>query len=141
MQLRDEGAVVFVLRRDQDSVLPAGREEGDALTVRMFDIGAKAARLHRYRTIRQTDRRDIAIGPDPGLAPDLPRQALVRQLELMRCADQGRLVGVAEISLSPVCQTSHHSQPAILPRSTQALANPKAALSAPYMPTTRPSLR
>src|SRR6476620_11887967 len=107
MQLLDEGVVVFVLRRHQGNGLPSGRENGDALTVRMFDIGAKSARLHRYRTIRQTDRRDIPKGPDPGLAADLPRQALVRQLELMR-ADQGRLVGVTEISFSRVCQTSHY---------------------------------
>src|SRR5258707_520033 len=38
MQLRDEGAVVFVLRRHQGNGLPAGREDGDALTGRMFDI-------------------------------------------------------------------------------------------------------
>jgi hypothetical protein len=75
----------------------------------MFDIGAKSARLHRYRTIRQADRRDIPKGPDPGLAADLPRQALVRELELMRCADRGRFVGVTEISFSRVCQISHYS--------------------------------
>src|SRR5207244_8087606 len=113
MQLRDEGAVVFVLRRHQGNGLPAGREDGDALTVRMFDICAKAARLHRYRTIRQTDRRDIAIGPDRGPAADLPRQALVRQFELMRRADQGGLVGITDIH-SLVCQTSHYSYSALI---------------------------
>src|SRR5512132_3254495 len=107
----------------------------------MFDIGAKAARLHRHRTIRQTDRCDIAIRPDPGLAADLPRQALVRQLELMRRTDQRSLVGVAGISCGLVRQTSHHSFSAILARSTPTLGNRYAALSAVYMPIKRPALR
>ena len=84
MQLRDEGAVFAILRRHQGHGLPAGREDGDALAVPVFDIGAEAARLHRHRPVRQPDRRDIGIGPDAGLAADLPRQPVVRQFELMR---------------------------------------------------------
>src|ERR1700736_485795 len=52
MQSLDEGAIVVVLRRHQRDGLPAGRKDDDALTTHAFDIGAKTARLHRYRPIR-----------------------------------------------------------------------------------------
>ena len=72
MQLGDKGAVAVILRRHQRDGLPGGRENRDAPAVGIFDIGTKAARLHRYRPVGQTDRRDIGVGPDPGTAGDLP---------------------------------------------------------------------
>ena len=94
MQLGDEGAVVLVLRRHQRDGLPGRRKDRDAPAAGTFDIGAKAAGLHRHRPVRQTDRRDIGIGPDPGPAADLPRQSGIGQFELMRRPDQRRLVGI-----------------------------------------------
>ena len=49
-----------------------------------LDIGAKAPRLHRHRPVGQTDHGYVGIGPDAGLAADLPRNPCVRQFELMR---------------------------------------------------------
>ena len=80
MQLRDEGAIIPVLRRHQGRGLPAGRENGDALAVGIFDVGAKPARLHRHRTVRQPDRGNIGVRPHPGFAGDAPRQALRRSV-------------------------------------------------------------
>jgi len=69
LQLGHERAVIPVLRRHQRNGLPTGREDDEALAVGAFDIGAKPARLHRYRPVRQPDRRDIAVAPDPDLPP------------------------------------------------------------------------
>src|SRR5712692_4734578 len=111
------------------------------MAMRWWFAVSKSARLHRYRPIRETNCRDIGIGPDPGLAPDPPRQPIVRQLELMRRADQRGLVGVMDTSCSLVRQSSRHRESTVLARSTQARGNPYAALSAAYMPIKKQALR
>src|SRR5207253_11146809 len=68
-----EGAVALVLPRHQRGSLPGGGENRDAPAACALDVGAKATGLHRHRAEGETNRRDVAIGPDPGPAADLPR--------------------------------------------------------------------
>ena len=63
------GRIVLLSTSWQTAALMAPQDRD----YRVFNIGAKAARLHRHRPVRETDSRDIGIGPDPGLAADLPR--------------------------------------------------------------------
>lgn len=94
VQFDDEGAIVAILRRHQHRGLPAGRQQRDTPEIRAFDVGAKPARLHRYRAERQADSGDGGVGPQAGLATDAPCQPLIGQFEPMRGADQRCLVGV-----------------------------------------------
>jgi hypothetical protein len=63
MQLGHEDAIIPILRRHQRRGLPGCRDDHEPRAVDMTQIGAKAARLHRHRTIRQPDRGDVGVLP------------------------------------------------------------------------------
>ena len=100
MQFSDEGAVAIVLRRHQRHRLPVRRDDPDAPAIPVPDVGAEAMRLHRGRPVRQANADDVAIRPHARASRDLPGEALVGQLELVRRSDQRRLEGVARLDVS-----------------------------------------